>query len=176
MIKVYLKGEGHRNFNVGYIYDDGMVTFPCKSIIEASEMDCSELEKCKTAEEAAARFNTKKIQFNSDDWEIVDMLSCHPTYFSLTKLTADFIVDEYDQIDTLCTMQRLRDGADVEHLMTTRNLDDAKNAFKEHKTKIEFGQSSCRVTEYVVLKGGMLNGELNLELADVEALNIMRIK
>ena len=69
MKKVFLESNGYNM--LGFIFDDRMVAFDCETIDQALVEDCSGVEDCKTAEEAATNCNTKVIEFNEDEWESV---------------------------------------------------------------------------------------------------------
>lgn len=72
MKKVFLESNGYNM--VGFVFDDGMVAFDCETIEDAEAMDCSGVEGCKTAEEAAVNCNTEVYQFNEDEWECVTLI------------------------------------------------------------------------------------------------------
>lgn len=72
MKKVFLESNGYNM--VGFVFDDGMVAFRCETIEDAVTMDCSGVEGCKTAEEAAIDCNTEVYPFNEDEWECVTLI------------------------------------------------------------------------------------------------------
>lgn len=67
MRKVFLESNGYNM--LGFIFKDGMVAFDCETIDQALVEDCSGVEFCKTAEEAAINCNTEVVEFNPDEWE-----------------------------------------------------------------------------------------------------------
>lgn len=69
MKKVFLESNGYNM--IGFIFEDGMVAFDCETIEEAKAMDCSGVEGCETAEEAATNCNTEVYQFSESEWEKV---------------------------------------------------------------------------------------------------------
>ena len=72
MKKVFLESNGYNM--VGFVFDDGMVTFDCEAIEDAETMDCSGVKGCNTAEKAAINCNTEVYPFNEDEWECVTLI------------------------------------------------------------------------------------------------------
>lgn len=72
MKRMFLESNGYNM--IGFIFDDGMVAFDCETIGDAETMDCSGVEGCKTAEEAALNCNTEAFPFNECDWEHITLI------------------------------------------------------------------------------------------------------
>ena len=72
MKKVFLESNGYNM--IGFVFDDGMIAFDCETIEAAMAMDCSGIEGCKTAEEAALNCNTEAFPFNEGDWECITFI------------------------------------------------------------------------------------------------------
>ena len=73
MKKMFLESNGYNM--VGFLFDDGMVTFDCETLEEAKAMDISNVEGSNSAVECAAccglDVDSFIYPFNEDEWEKV---------------------------------------------------------------------------------------------------------
>lgn len=73
MKKMFLESNGYNM--IGFIFEDNkMVAFDCETLEDAKNMDCSGVEGCKSAEEAAVDCNTEVYPFIEDEWENVTFI------------------------------------------------------------------------------------------------------
>lgn len=69
MKKLFLESNGYNM--LGFVFENGMVAFDCETIDQALNQDCSNLDGCETAEEAAVNCNTEVVPFIEEEWENV---------------------------------------------------------------------------------------------------------
>ena len=70
--RAFLESNGYNLLT--FIYGDEMVVFDCHTIQEAQTMDCSAVEGCVTAKEAAMWCDTEVYPYIKDEWERVTII------------------------------------------------------------------------------------------------------
>lgn len=83
--KLFLKSNGYNL--LGFLFDDGIVTFVCPTILHAAAMNLEGIEGSETAAEAAVNCNTRVYEFDESEWEdVIDLddpeLTVHVAVFS----------------------------------------------------------------------------------------------
>ena len=120
MRKVFLENNAYSM--IGFIFDDGMVMFDCPTFKEATEMDCSGIEGCKTAEEAAVNCNTEVHKFNEEEWEEViyeeeweEVILAKTQYILIEVIERKIIVETFDSLRKaqINMRKRVRECADL---------------------------------------------------------------
>lgn len=159
MKKVFLESNGYNM--VGFVFDDGMVAFRCETIEDAVTMDCSGVEGCKTAEEAAIDCNTEVYPFNEDEWECVtligddngDMYVIVPDSYYLTT------GHRYIGSDDKCYFGELSDGSP-----------DANDSIKEAEDNIGYIGIGDYIVKFEVIEWNENNDYMDsiVKVLDIE--------
>ena len=126
MRKVFLESLGYNA--IGFIFDDGLIIFDCETIEEAKEMDCSGIEDCETAEEAATNCNTKVYPFNESEWENITEIDERTVSVNLSMN----IEIEASAADSLKSLEH-----HIENLIDLDNWPEIKSVYGVEVTELE---------------------------------------